>query len=228
MPRGARVVLPDIALHLVQRGINRGPCFFSERHYADYLELLACFAKQFGCSIHAYCLMTNHVHLLLTPHHRGACARVMKQLNQCYVQRLNKSAGRTGTLWEGRFHSGLVASDGYALACYRYIELNPVRAGIVAYPGDYRWSSYRSNAEGAFDSLLSAHATYAALSESPERRGFAYRAMFDYGLQETEMQEIRKATRGGYRIGERRRPRGRPPRQKKEGTSPFKGVVLKR
>jgi putative transposase len=137
----------------------------------------------------------------------------MKQLNQCYVQRLNKSAGRSGTLWEGRFHSGLVGSDGYALACYRYIELNPVRAGIVRYPGHYRWSSYRSNAEGAFDSLLSAHATYVALSDSPERRSFAYRALFDYGLPEAEMDEIRKATRGGYRIGERRRPRGRPRRQ---------------
>ncbi|MGH8742452.1 MAG: transposase, partial [Burkholderiales bacterium] len=91
MPRGARLVLPDVALHLVQRGINRQPCFFSEGDYADYLQLLACCAKQHGVSIHAYCLMTNHVHLLITPHQNGACARVMKQVNQCYVQRLNRA-----------------------------------------------------------------------------------------------------------------------------------------
>jgi putative transposase len=213
MPRGARLVLRDVALHLVQRGVNRGPCFHSESDHAEYLQLLGCFATEYGCSIHAYCLMTNHVHLLLTPHQHGACARLMKQLNQCYVQRLNKSAGRSGTLWEGRFHSGLVACDGYALACYRYIELNPVRAGMVAHPGDYRWSSYRANAEGSFDPMLSAHATYLALSEAPERRTVAYRALFDCGLRETDMEEIRKATRGGYRMGEQRRPRGRPRRQ---------------
>jgi len=152
----------------------------------------------------------------------------MKQLNQCYVQRLNKSAGRSGTLWEGRFHSGLVSSDGYALACYRYIELNPVRAGIVADPRDYPWSSYRGNADGGLDSVLSAHPTYLALSDSPERRRLAYRALFDCGLRETDMEEIRKATRGGYRIGEPRRPRGRPPGTEKQGTSPFKRIVLKR
>ena len=136
----------------------------------------------------------------------------MKQVNQCYVQRLNKAAGRSGTLWEGRFHSSLVASGNYALACYRYIELNPVRAGMVARPGDYRWSSYRSNAQGCSDPVLSAHDTYLALSDAPECRRSAYRSLFEAGLQESIVEEIRKATRGGYRIGEKRRPRGRPPR----------------
>lgn len=192
MPRAARLVLPDVAMHLVQRGINREPCFFSEGDYADYLRLLACGAKQYGVSIHAYCLMTNHVHLLLTPHQGGS-----------------------GTLWEGHFHSALVASDGYALACYRYIELNPVRAGIVAHPGDYRWSSYRGNAQGSLDLMLSAHATYLALSDCAERRSSAYRALFDCSLREIDMEEIRKATRTGRRIGEQRRPRGRPPRRQK-------------
>lgn len=218
MPRAARLVLPGVALHLVQRGVNRGWCFFSERDYRDYLRLLMTFATRFECSIHAYCLMTNHVHLLLTPHQAGACARLMKQLNQCYVQRLNKSIGRSGTLWEGRFHSSVAASESYVLACYRYIELNPVRAGIVAHAADYRWSSYRSNAEGFPDSVLSAHATYLALSDSPDRRSSAYCMLFDTSLQPDEIEEIRKATRGGYRIGERRRPRGRP-------TTPKMGYV---
>jgi putative transposase len=202
--------LPGVALHLVQRGVNRGLCFFSERDYRDYLRLLTTFATRFECSIHAYCLMTNHVHLLLTPHQAGACARLMKQLNQCYVQRLNKSAGRSGTLWEGRFHSSLVSSESYALACYRYIELNPMRAGIVMHPADYRWSSHSGNAQGSPDAVLSAHATYLALSDSPERRSAAYRTLFETALPQGQIEEIRKATRGGYRIGERRRPRGRP------------------
>ena len=102
MPRGPGLVLPDVALHLVQRGINRQPCFFSEGDYAGYLGLLGFFAKRHDCSIHAYCLMTNHVHLFLTPHHHGACAGLMKDVNQRYVQRLNFSTGRSGTLWQGR------------------------------------------------------------------------------------------------------------------------------
>lgn len=218
MPRAARLVLPGVALHLVQRGVNRGLCFFSERDYRDYLRLLTTFATRFECSIHAYCLMTNHVHLLLTPHQPGACARLMKQLNQCYVQRLNKSAGRSGTLWEGRFHSSLVSLDRYALACYRYIELNPVRAGMVEHPGEYPWSSYASNAQGSFEAVLTAHTTYLALGDSPDGRRAAYRSLLDTAVPEDQLEEIRKATRGGYRAGERRRPRGRP-------TTPKMGYV---
>jgi putative transposase len=207
MPRAARLVIPDVALHLVQRGVDRGDCFFSDAHYRDYLRLLAGYANEYGCSVHAYCLMTNHVHLLLTPHARGACARLMKQVNQCYVQRLNKSSGRTGTLWEGRFRSALVDSEIYALTCYRYIELNPVRAGMVAHPRDYPWSSYRGNAEGTADPILSPHATYLSLNDYPGNRASAYRELFLCGLRETDMDEIRKATRGGRRIGEAPQPR---------------------
>lgn len=214
MPRGPRLVLPGVPLHLVQRGVNRQPCFHSPRDYADYLRLLVVFAAEYGCAVHAYCLMTNHVHLLVTPHRHDACARMMKQLNQCYVQRLNKCSGRSGTLWEGRFHSSLVGSDRYALACYRYVELNPVRAGLVVHPRDYYWSSYRGNAEGDADPVLSPHATYQALGDSIVRRAGAYRTLFDVPLPSPEMEAIRKATRGGYRIGEQRRPRGRRPRDR--------------
>lgn len=196
-------------MHLVQRGVNREPCFFRERDYADYLALLAAAGRQSSCSIHAYCLMTNHVHLLVTPHHASACARMMKQVNQCYGQRLNNSKARTGTLWEGRFHSALIDTERYALACYRYIELNPVRAMMVSSPRDYRWSSYRSNAEGRFDPLLTRHPSYLALEAESERRCSLYRSLFDTALEQSVIDEIRKATRGGYRIGEQRPKRGR-------------------
>ena len=224
MPRGPRLVLPGVALHLVQRGVNRQPCFFAPRDYADYLRLLSVFAADSGCSVHAYCLMTNHVHLLLTPHHAGACARLMKQLNQRYVQRLNKSAGRCGTLWQGRFHSSVVANERYALACYRYIELNPVRAGLVAHARDYYWSSYRANAEGEASPLVAPHATYAGLGISPAGRASAYRGMFELRLPDPEVEEIRKATRGGYRVGEQRRPRGRQ-RRSDHGQAELPGLA---
>jgi len=212
MPRGPRLVLPDVALHLVQRGINRQACFFSEADYARYLGLLTFFARRNGCSIHAYCLMTNHVHLLLTPHQHGACARLMKAVNQRYVQRLNFSAGRSGTLWEGRFHSSVVGTHAYALVCYRYIELNPVRAGMVGRPGDYPWSSYHANASTEAQPVLCAHDAYRSLGDSGQERSSTYRALFDVQLPEADLEAIRKATRGGYRIGETRPPRGRRPR----------------
>jgi putative transposase len=206
------LVLPDVALHLVQRGVDRQPCFLSDADYPGYLGLLALYSRKYGCSIHAYCLMTNHVHLLLTPHHPGACARVMKAVNQRYVQRLNASVGRSGTLWEGRFHSSIVSSSRYALTCYRYIELNPVRAGMVSDPCEYPWSSHLSNAGALPHPMLSAHVAYESLGDAPEHRGSAYRALFDVELPRSDIEEIRKATRGGYCVGEPRRPRGRPPR----------------
>jgi len=211
MPRTARFVLPDLALHVIQRGNNRGNCFFREADYAAYLGYLRFYARRFGCSVHAYCLMTNHVHLLMTPHHADVCALVMKYLGQCYVQYVNKTLGRTGTLWEGRFRSCLVGSEHYALACYRYIELNPVRARIVAHPREYRWSSYGANAEGRRDEVITPHPAYCGLAEDPTRRNLAYAGLFDTSLEESVIEEIRKATRGGFLVGKRRRGRGRPP-----------------
>lgn len=207
-------MLPDVPLHIVQRGVNRQPCFFAPRDYADYLRLLCVFADVHGCRVHAYCLMTNHVHLLVTPQKQDSCARLMKQLNQRYVQRLNKAAGRSGTLWEGRFHSSVVGTERYILACYRYIELNPVRAGLVTHARDYRWSSYFANAEGEADPIISEHPTYRALDESAQARCHVYRALLDAGVDEVEVQAIRKATRGGYRVGDERRARGRQPRRR--------------
>ncbi|HEU5177718.1 MAG TPA: transposase [Burkholderiales bacterium] len=215
MPRAARSVIVDCPLHIVQRGINRGPCFFGDADYATYLRYLAVFSARFGCSIHAYCLMTNHVHLLLTPHTMDACRLVMKNVNQLYVQRINHRLGRTGTLWEGRCHSSLVTSDRYVLACYRYIELNPVRAGIITTPAQYRWSSYRANAEGQERGFLKPHAVYEALGREP------YKETCTAGLGEAELDEIRKAVRAGCAIGTPRRGRGRPSKlNEKNGVRP--------
>jgi putative transposase len=221
MPRAARAVIVDYPLHVVQRGINRSDCFFRESDYLTYLEYLRTFAERFGCSIHAYCLMTNHVHLLLTPHSKDACAQLMKNLGQHYVQRVNYRLKRTGTLWEGRFHSSLVLSERYALACYRYIETNPVRACIVPIAAHYRWSSYRANGEGEADSLIRPHAAYTALALEPKQRARTYADLCAEALPEELVDEIRKAIRIGGAIGARRRKRGRPSKlDEKNGVRP--------
>ena len=210
MARTARVVIPDVSLHVVQRGHDRQRCFFDESDYQTYLAYLNEFALKFACSLHAYCLMTNHVHLLLTPHMIDSCAQLMKNVGQRHVQRINSRLGRTGTLWEGRFYSCLVASERYALACYRYVELNPLRARMVAHPTEYPWSSYRANSGCNRHGLLTPHAAYAAIAVDPQQRAAAYRELCDEPLEEEMIDEIRRATRRGYVVGSPRRPRGRP------------------
>jgi len=214
MPRAARCVITGLPLHVVQRGINRSPCFFREGDYGTYLRFLQAFSAEFACSVHAYCLMTNHVHLLLTPAATDACALLMKKLGQCYVQYVNHNLRRSGTLWEGRFRSCMVNSDSYVLACYRYIEFNPVRAGMVAQPREYRWSSYRVNAEGEVDGFIKTHSAYDALSEHPEQRYGAYRQLCASAPPPMVTEEIRKATRLGVLAGAIRRARGRPAKAK--------------
>jgi putative transposase len=211
MPRAARIVLPGVALHVVQRGNNRAACFYSNGDRLAYLRLLLEYSRQVGCSVHAYCLMTNHVHLLLTPHELEACGLLMKNVGQHYVQHVNRVHGRTGTLWEGRFKSSVAASAEYVLACYRYIELNPVRAGLSSHPRDYQWSSYGCNAEGRSDSVIAPHPIYADLEETPELRQRAYGSLFDAPMDAEILSEIRSAARNGRALGSERRSRGRPP-----------------
>src|SRR5258708_20900356 len=135
MPRHARFMIAGVPVHVIQRGHNRAACFFDPADYRFYLEHLASLASGTGCAIHAYCLMTNHVHLLLTPARAESAARLVKHLGQRYTQHVNRTYRRSGTLWEGRFRSCLVESESYLLACYRYIELNPVRAAMRRPPG---------------------------------------------------------------------------------------------
>src|SRR2546421_2354553 len=171
MPRPLRVVLPGVAVHVIQRGHDRAACFRSDRDYFLYLLHLREQARGLGCQVHAYCLMTNHVHLLLTPPSAPACTDLMRNLGQRYTQHFNRTYARTGTLWEGRYRSCVTQSARYVLACYRYIDLNPLRAGMVDHPRAYLWSSYAVNAEERQDPLIAPHAEYLAPLPTPRHAG---------------------------------------------------------
>ena len=201
MPRRARLALDGVSTHLVQRGIDRGACFFRDEDRLHYLALLAELAPALGCAVHAYVLMTNHVHLLVTPSRADALSRLMRHLNQRYVQAVNRAYLRSGTLWEGRFRSCLVDSEAYVLACQRYIELNPVRAGIVRDARDYPWSSHRMNASTLPSALLTPHEVFLALAPDATSRVAAYRALFAQALPGDVVAGIRRATAGSYALG---------------------------
>lgn len=201
MPRQPRPILPGVAVHIIQRGNNRSDCFQRDSDYMLYLLHVRELAEKLGCEVHAYCLMTNHVHMLLTPPSPDACAVLMRNLGQRYVQHFNRSYGRSGTLWEGRFRSFLVESVRYVLACYRYIEQNPVRANMVRLPVDYLWSSYHANAGLRTDPLVTPHAEYLALSEDPANRVHAYRELFEDALDPSDVKRIREASHSGLPLG---------------------------
>ena len=215
MSRVARLVVPDVSVHIVQRAHNRAPCFLADDDYVAYLVALGTYAARFGCAVHAYCLMTNHVHLFVTPSHSTSCGLMMKHIAQRHSKRMNAKNGRTGSLWEGRFHSGLVATDEYALACYRYIELNPVRARMVQQPSQYRWSSHNANVLGT-KSLIRPHSSFLALGSDELQRIAAYRHLCEVPLHRGQLDDIRRATRGGHRVGDPRKARGRPKNQPEE------------
>ena len=201
MPRQSRLVLPGFAVHVVQRGNNKQQCFFREGDYVLYLLHLRELARMHGCKVHAFCLMTNHVHLLMTPSTPEGVSVLMRNLGQRYVQYVNRTYARTGTLWEGRFRSCVAESARYVLACYRYIELNPVRAGLVSEPKNYAWSSYRANAEGADDRLSAPHPEFLALELDDASRRRAYCSLFSAVLESSMVQAIRDATSGDYPLG---------------------------
>jgi putative transposase len=151
---------PRVPAHMVQRSNNRNACFFCDDDYQHYKTLLLQSTKRYGAELHAYCLMTNHVHLLLTPLAEDSISRVLQHVGRQYVQYINKTYKRTGTLWEGRHKSSLIDAENYLLTCYRYIGLNPVAANIVIQPQDYQWSSYNANAWGKSELLITPHKIY--------------------------------------------------------------------
>jgi len=204
MPRRARISVAGVPWHIIQRGNNRTACFFSDDDYLFYLEILKEQAIKTDCSVHAYVLMTNHVHLLLTPERVDSAALLMKNLGQRYVQYINRKYQRSGTLWEGRFRSCLTQSESYVMACYRYIELNPVRAGIVTHPRAYRWSSYGFNGEGRKNQLLTPHDQYIKISRKELTRRKGYRALFKAEIDEESDNKIRAATNGNFVLGNER------------------------
>lgn len=201
MPRPPRLNLPGIPQHVTQRGNNRQACFFDDQDRVTYLSLVGAAAVRRSCAIHAYVLMTNHVHLLVTPANPDGVSRLMQDIGREYVRQVNARYRRSGTLWEGRFKSSLVDSERYCLICYRYIELNPVRANIVLHPADYRWSSYAANARGMADPLLTPHPQWRALGPDQGRRCRAYRELFACGPQRSELEAIRRSNRKGLPLG---------------------------
>ena len=201
MARHRRIRFSGFPQHIIQRGVDRQACFSEESDYRLYLGLLQELAPLAGCEVHAYTLMKNHVHLLVTGRLEGACSLMMKLLGQRYAQAINKRWKRTGPLWEGRYKSSLVESTAYSLACQRYIEFNPVRARMVRRPADYRWSSYRANALGEASPLLTPSADYLKLGSDGVSRRLAYRALCGEPQSEAHVEAIRKAIRGGYVYG---------------------------
>jgi putative transposase len=195
MPRRPRIHLDGIPLHIVQRGHNRGACFFDDQDRHAYLGWLHEALQREYCHLHAYVLMTNHVHLLLTPERGSSVPRLIVSVGRRYVQYINHTYKRSGTLWDGRYKSFLVQAETYLLLCQRYIELNPVRAGMVSDPGGYPWSSYRANALGQANAMLSPHALFFALATDDARRGEVYRDLFRTALQDAPLADLRSAIR---------------------------------
>ncbi len=175
MPRRPRLVIPGIPMHVTQRGVNRAAIFADGDDRNRYRGLLAEVMTAHELPVHAYALMGNHVHLLMTANEANSLAHAMRLLNQRYVASFNRRHHRTGTLWESRFRSCLVESEPYLLTVYRYIDLNPVRAGMVDSPEEYRWSSARANLGLAADPCLTPHPLYLSLGTNTEARAGAYR-----------------------------------------------------
>jgi putative transposase len=202
MARLPRIVVPGVPLHLVQRGNNRSTIFFGPDDYRYYGHVLYDASRRYGCAIHAYVLMSNHVHLLVTPQDEQGPSRMMQTVGRRFVRTINDRRGRSGTLWEGRYKSMIVNSDRYFLTCSRYIELNPVRAGMVEKPDYYRWSSYRHNALSGVDPLITEHALYHALGTTVPDCRPSYRALFDSVLDPQMIDAIRYATHRGAGVGD--------------------------
>ena len=225
MPRRLRFDLPNVPQHVIQRGVDRQPVFFCDDDCLIFLDWLGDYARKRGIGLHAYCLMTNHVHLLLSAPSAGELSGLMQDMGRRYVQYVNRTYRRSGGLWQGRYKSSYVQSERYLLSCMRYVELNPVRAGMVKAPGDYRWSSYSTNALGEVNTLISPHPEYVALGATPEDRRQTFRELFRTEVDDPAWTLIRTATQQGVLVGDSRfadliaqrlgqtlipRPRGRP------------------
>lgn len=201
MARLPRFVLPGQPQHVIVRGNNRSEIFCADADYRFYLEKLQLACARHGCDVHAYVLMTNHVHLLVAPHEEQSLGKALQMLGRYYVQYYNHCYQRTGTLWEGRYKATLIDSESYLLTCMRYIELNPVRAGMVGHPSEHPWSSYRHNALGQPDELVTPHPEYQRLGRTDEARQAAYRQLFKHHIAESSIAEIREATNKAWVLG---------------------------
>ena len=226
-----RFFAPDVPLHVIQRGNDRAPIFAEPHDLRFFRACLLRASREHGVAIHAYVLMTNHVHLLATPRQATSMPKMMQSIGRVYVQYFNATYRRSGTLWEGRYRAAIVDDEHYLLTCMRYIELNPVRAQMVASPGQFLWSSVRANACGAADDLVEPHSIYRQLGCSPEARQAAYRELLRSSISEEVLCAIRDATHecvrhwgsasskqcGGVDRRAERLPMGRPRKERCRG-----------
>lgn len=230
MARLPRYFVKGQAQHIIQRGNNREPIFAGDDDYSFYLECLQDAAKRHALFIHAYVLMSNHVHLLASPETEQSIPKTLQSIGRRYVQYFNYQYKRTGTLWEGRYKATVIDSDRYLLTCMRYIELNPIRAGMVEHPSDYPWSSYTANADGQENSIITQHMLYQQLDANVGKRQAGYRQLFKTAIGRADLESLREATNKGWvlgndhfrekieRLSERRtapKPRDRPRRNRK-------------
>ena len=204
MPRKPRMYLPGYPYHIIQRGNNREATFFAEQDYLFYLACLEDAAKRYRVAIHAYVLMTNHVHFLATPSYKQSISLAMQSIGRRYVQYINKEYFRTGTLWEGRHKASIVDAESYLLTCSRYIEMNPVAANMVKHPAEYRWSSYRANAFGEKDELITQHEVYQRLGNCEASRREGYTKLFDTAIDPDDARRIRSTASFSMPLGDSR------------------------
>ena len=202
MPRPRRYFLPDVPVHIVQRGHSKSPTFLKPKDFQIYRKALMRAASKSGCQIHAYVLMTNHVHLLVTPPQADSIPRFMQSVGVNYVPYFNREYERSGSLWEGRFKSSMILEIEYFASVMRYIELNPVRAGMVGKPIDYQWSSYLANAYGEADSVISPHSIYLNMGLNENERCAAYRGIFGEPSEAVYAMVIGDAIRNDMDVGE--------------------------
>lgn len=204
MARLPRYVIPGQPQHIIQRGNNRQAIFAAAADYPFFRDALVEAAAEHGLAVHAYAWMTNHVHLLATPERENTLGKVLQSVGRRYVQYFNRVYQRSGTLWEGRYRATVVDSERYLLTLMRYIELNPVRAGMVAAPQDYPWSSYRHNVMGRGGpngDWLVHHEQYTRLGLDDASRRKAYRGLFTRALDESDLTAIRECTHKGWALG---------------------------
>jgi putative transposase len=207
MARLPRYVIPRQPQHIIQRGNNRQAIFSAEADYQFFRDALVEAAQQYGLAIHAYVWMTNHIHLLATPEQEHSMSKVLQSVGRRYVQYFNLAYRRSGTLWEGRYRATVVDSEQYLLTLMRYIELNPVRAGMVDHPGDYPWSSYAFNAQGEAGpntDWLTPHEEYLRLGRNAADRQGAYRLLFRAAISHDDLKEIRECSHKGWALGSER------------------------
>ena len=204
MARMPRYISPGHPHHIIQRGNNKQALFFCEDDYEFYLDCLYDALSRFGCQLHAYVLMTNHVHLLLTPETENGISKVMQSVGRRFVQYINYTYQRTGSLWEGKFKSTLIETERYLLICYRYIELNPVRAGLVRHPGEYRWSSFLHHADKCTNDFINDHEIYKRLGATEISRARVYSGLFEPEINEKCIDAIRESTNKGWVLGNER------------------------